>query len=605
MASLPGRTIDPNYWGGQSAPEETDAASQWLPPSVDDLAARPATVAPVVVATAPTPPAAPPPAIPTTKGGKFRLKLAPVDEEQEEELITPKKLKSWGSSLGFHILLLLLLAFAFLTPTSRVPKTFETGLSAGDPHGSDLGQLLTGGAGIDEPLATPLIESVKTEDLSRLTVTDLSALRPELGVAPKPALGSASGGGVALTGTGQAGKGDGFGVARFGLGGTEMVNNVSVKVGNPQFTLIWDTNVDLDLHVLEPGGSHISFEYRNGRRGGELDVDDVDGQGPENIYWGGGLNKGNGPAGEYKWYVHYYGGAVSEFGRGVLNTPTRWRVRLKHNGTYKVFEGKLASAGQQSKVFSFTIDKAAGDETEAGEPMPPRRNGELDRFDNPPAQVMAPGGMTNTGSFDDPGRRRGDRPVTRRESVPDTSKTAPETKSAETKAAAAEKRVPRDELNWVIVKPEGIGFEARMPDEPIEERGTGTDVEGAPEMKSWSLNRFEGEYRVVVVDIPVDRAKGDPKVLIESLGRAEANARGGTNVKLSPSGEAAQLRLDADFDVPDRVVAGGGRARSQLVLVGRRLFRASVLGNKAFLDHADTRRFLESFKVNAEANSGK
>ena len=48
-----------------------------------------------------------------------------------------------------------------------------------------------------------------------------------------------------------AGAGDGFGLARFGQGG-ETVRGVEVKVGDPQFTLIWDTDADLDLHVLEP-----------------------------------------------------------------------------------------------------------------------------------------------------------------------------------------------------------------------------------------------------------------------------------------------------------------------------------------------------------------
>src|SRR5262245_22712977 len=32
--------------------------------------------------------------------------------------------------------------------------------------------------------------------------------------------------------------------------GVEQVNGVGVKVGDPQFTLTWDTRADLDLHVL-------------------------------------------------------------------------------------------------------------------------------------------------------------------------------------------------------------------------------------------------------------------------------------------------------------------------------------------------------------------
>ena len=76
----------------------------------------------------------------------------------------------------------------------------------------------------------------------------------------------------------------GFGTTQFD-GLSEKVQGVSVKIGDPQFTLIWDSDADLDLHVIEPGGSHIFWEFRNAKKGGELDVDDVDGQGPENIFW--------------------------------------------------------------------------------------------------------------------------------------------------------------------------------------------------------------------------------------------------------------------------------------------------------------------------------
>ena len=76
----------------------------------------------------------------------------------------------------------------------------------------------------------------------------------------------------------------GFGTTQFD-GLSEKVQGVSVKIGDPQFTLIWDSDADLDLHVIEPGGSEIYWEARNAKKGGELDVDDVDGQGPENIFW--------------------------------------------------------------------------------------------------------------------------------------------------------------------------------------------------------------------------------------------------------------------------------------------------------------------------------
>ena len=64
-----------------------------------------------------------------------------------------------------------------------------------------------------------------------------------------------------------------------------VIRGVAVKVGDPQFTLIWDTDADLDLHVIEPGGKEIYWEEPKGKQGGELDVDNTKGLGPENIYW--------------------------------------------------------------------------------------------------------------------------------------------------------------------------------------------------------------------------------------------------------------------------------------------------------------------------------
>ena len=115
--------------------------------------------------------------------------------------------------------------------------------------------------------------------------------------------GKPSGGGGVANDNPGAGEGDGFGLARFGEGG-ERIRGVAVKVGDPQFTLLWDTDADLDLHVIEPGGKEIYWEDPKGRQGGELDVDNTKGFGPENIYWlvesdGAGSKKvkGPGPAG--------------------------------------------------------------------------------------------------------------------------------------------------------------------------------------------------------------------------------------------------------------------------------------------------------------------
>src|SRR5205814_1440782 len=157
-----------------------------------------------------------------------------------------------------------------------------------------------------------------------------------------------------------AGDGDGFGLARFGEGG-ELVRGVEVKVGDPQFTLIWDSDADLDLHVIEPGGKEIYWEEPKGIQGGELDVDNTKGFGPENIYWlrpVEGTNdkvKGAGPPGEYRWFVVYWGGF------GGVPRPTNWKVRIKHDGKVTIHKGRFKALNERSKTFTLRVDPPASE----------------------------------------------------------------------------------------------------------------------------------------------------------------------------------------------------------------------------------------------------
>jgi hypothetical protein len=160
--------------------------------------------------------------------------------------------------------------------------------------------------------------------------------------------------GIGDAGNWGAGDGNGFGLARFGSGG-EMIRGVAVKVGDPQFTLIWDTKgVDIDLHVIEPRGDRIYFGHRNGKQGGELDVDNTWGYGPENIYWllpmrGKKKVLGPGPTGEYKWSVHYYAAHRPD------RPPVHWQVRIKHAGESKIVDGWLALPGEWSQAYALKV----------------------------------------------------------------------------------------------------------------------------------------------------------------------------------------------------------------------------------------------------------
>jgi hypothetical protein len=213
-----------------------------------------------------------------------------------------------------------------------------------------MGNQLTGGLGLDDPI--PTLESLAPEFDPAPIVP--SSLRPLIelpsataNAAPVNVLAPA-GNRLGPVGQAQAGAGDGFGVARFGSG-TERVQGIVVKVGDPQFTLIWQGRADIDLHVQEPGGSHIYWppESRKGAQGGELDVDNRNGPGPENVFYA----TGKGPNGNYRWYVEYYGPAPGQPFQGAV----RWRVRVKHQGQLSEFRGVLQQPGDRSRTYSLAI----------------------------------------------------------------------------------------------------------------------------------------------------------------------------------------------------------------------------------------------------------
>ena len=84
-----------------------------------------------------------------------------------------------------------------------------------------------------------------------------------------------------------------------------VVVGVMLGAGDLQITLTWNTTVDMDLHVIEPNGSHVYYVSRNGTTA-RLDVDDTNGFGPENIF----VASANAAAGTYQIYIVHYSGEV-------------------------------------------------------------------------------------------------------------------------------------------------------------------------------------------------------------------------------------------------------------------------------------------------------
>ena len=317
----------------------------------------------------------------------------PPDDPPEWPALTPGAVKGWATSLALHAVLLIVLGlwvFSTRVPPSQV---IDTRLQAlGDPNGVEGGTTLVMG-GRDDPISLPRgelpklrpaiapPESVEPGKVDRPTLKGFTRTGPKLGEAPD------DDGTIKIPGRGGGLGGEGFGLARFGRPDgsiiKEKIQGVDVKVGDPQFTLLWDTQADLDLHVIEPGGAEYSWinptgwddDRGKGGLGGELDVDNKEGFGPENVYWveergddGKVQTRGRGPAGEYRWFVHYYGG------RNVIgqDAPTRWKVRVKQGGKVTLFEGTLRKR-QRSKVYTFhlgppTASPAAEATDEATEP---------------------------------------------------------------------------------------------------------------------------------------------------------------------------------------------------------------------------------------------
>lgn len=81
---------------------------------------------------------------------------------------------------------------------------------------------------------------------------------------------------------------------------TIFVEMQRLGTGKIQISLSWDTETDQDLYVTTPAGNRIDYINKKWD-GGELDRDDQDGFGPENVFW-----LADAPDGEYRIEVNDY-----------------------------------------------------------------------------------------------------------------------------------------------------------------------------------------------------------------------------------------------------------------------------------------------------------
>lgn len=98
--------------------------------------------------------------------------------------------------------------------------------------------------------------------------------------------------------------------------------------GQVQITLTWDTTDDIDLWVTGPDGERIYYGDKHSSSGGELDFDDTNGYGPENVYW----PHNSAPNGTYKVEVDHYSGSYT----------TNYTVLVTAFGYTKAYYGYLS-----------------------------------------------------------------------------------------------------------------------------------------------------------------------------------------------------------------------------------------------------------------------
>ena len=114
------------------------------------------------------------------------------------------------------------------------------------------------------------------------------------------------------------------------------VSVLRLGTGSLQISLSWDDTTDQDLYVTDPSGETISYRNRRSESGGELDRDDTNGYGPENIYW-----TENAPDGSY---------SVSVDAFSSRSTPTTFYVTISTGDDSQSFTGTTVNGSTEDVV---------------------------------------------------------------------------------------------------------------------------------------------------------------------------------------------------------------------------------------------------------------
>jgi hypothetical protein len=128
------------------------------------------------------------------------------------------------------------------------------------------------------------------------------------------------------------------------------------RAGALRASLTWGDEPDVDLHAYEPNGYHVYYSDKVGLDG-ELDVDDVNGRGPENYVVACDAIS----VGSYQIGVNYYNGSGPEtavvtlfLGDGRVVGPRQL-----------LLESDEGRAGNDNPAIMFTVDVATDDDNNA------------------------------------------------------------------------------------------------------------------------------------------------------------------------------------------------------------------------------------------------
>jgi hypothetical protein len=139
---------------------------------------------------------------------------------------------------------------------------------------------------------------------------------------------------------------------------------ILVGAGDVQVTVAWDSNADVDLHVVDPSGDEIYWANRQSASGGQLDLDSNaacagDNVRNENISW----PVGTAPQGDYTVRVDYWANCEA--------SQTNYTVVIHNQDDTDIFYGTFSGPGDQGG-FGSGVEIATFTRT-IGPPAAPRR----------------------------------------------------------------------------------------------------------------------------------------------------------------------------------------------------------------------------------------